>query len=266
MSREQGFMKIGICTGAAHWGVVDKSGADFIEMTVAADLRPLEPREAVMPPLLADRKTFTPQADSYNVFLSGSIKVVGADADAAQQESYLEEALSRAAALSGSVVVFGSGGSRNIPEGWPLEEARRQTLEFLARAGDAAQKHGLVIAIEPLNRKECNFINSVAEGVSLAAELGHPAVGVLSDLYHVTEEGQSYAETRDALPWLHHVHVAGEGRRAPVSADHDYLRDFFEVLKSAGYTGRISVECGWQDLSTEAPVALAVVREAWDAA
>lgn len=259
-------MKIGICTGPAQWAVVDTSGADFIEMTVAADLRPEEPREAVLPPLLAAAKQFAPQAEACNVFLPGSLKMVGPDVDAAKQASYLDEALSRAAALGVAVVVFGSGGSRNIPEGWILEEARRQALEFLKRAGDAAQKHGLVIAIEPLNRKECNFINSVAEGVSLAAELGHPAVGVLSDLYHVTEEGQSYDETREALPWLRHVHVAGLGRRAPIAADSEYLRGFFAVLKSAGYTGRISIECNWQDLPVEAPVAVGIVRKAWDAA
>ncbi len=164
------------------------------------------------------------------------------------------------------MVVFGSGGSRSLPDGWPLEEARLQMLEFLDRAVYADQKHGLAIAIEPLNRKECNFINSVAEAVSLAAELGHPAVGVLSDLYHVTEEGQPYDETRDALPWLRHVHVAGQGRRAPIAVDGDYLRELLAVLKSAVYAGRISVECRWQDFSAEAPEAIRVVRKAWDAA
>ena len=259
-------MEIGICAGAAQWGTVEQSGADFIEMTVAADLRPEEPQEAVLPPLLASAKAFTVQAEAFNVFLPGSIKVVGPEADPARQAAYLEEALLRAATLGGSVVVFGSGVARSIPEGWTLADARRQTLEFLTLAGDAARRHGLVMAIEPLNRKECNFINSVAEAVSLAAELGHPAVGVLSDLYHVTEEGQSYDETRDALPWLHHVHVAGAGRRAPIAADGDYLRGFLAVLKSAGYAGRISVECRWQDFFAEAPEAVRVVREAWQAA
>lgn len=259
-------MKIGICTGPAQWAVVDNSKADFIEMTVAADLRPEEPHEAVLPALLAAAKQLAPQAEAYNVFLPGSLKVVGPEVDAARQEAYLDEALSRAAALGGSVVVFGSGGSRNIPDGWPLADARRQTLAFLTRAGDAAQKHGLAIAIEPLNRKECNFINSVAEGVSLAAELGHPAVGILSDLYHVTEEGQSYDETRDALPWLRHIHVAGLGRRAPIAADHEYLRGFLAVLKSGGYAGRVSIECNWKDLPAEAAESLAVVRTAWDTA
>ncbi len=259
-------MKIGVCAGAAQWHVISDSEADFLEMTVAADLRPDEPREAILPPLLADAKQFVPQAEAFNVFLPASVKVVGPDADAARQEAYLEEALFRAAALGGSVIVFGSGGSRKIPDGGTLEGARRQTLAFLQRAGDAARKHGLVIAIEPLNRKECNFINSVAEGLSLAAELGHPAVGVLSDLYHVTEEGQSYDETRDALPLLRHIHVAGSGRRAPTAADADYLRGFFAVLKAAGYSGRISLECHWQNFPAEAAESLVVVREAWEAA
>ena len=259
-------MKIGICAGAAQWSVVEQSGADFIEMTVSADLRPQEPRAAILPPLLASAKAFAVQAETFNVFLPGTLKVVGPEAELAHLEAYVEEAAARAAALGGAVIVFGSGGSRKIPDGWTLADARRQTLKFLTLAGDAARRHGLVIAIEPLNRKECNFINSVAEAVSLAAELGYPAVGVLSDLYHVTEEGQSYDETRDALPWLRHVHVAGQGRRAPIAADGDYLREFLAVLKSAGYPGRVSVECHWQDFSAEAPEAIRVVREAWQAA
>ena len=56
----------------------------------------------------------------------------------------------------------------------------------------------MTLAIEPLNTGECNFINGVAEAVSLAQEVNHPSVKVLSDLYHVNLERQSFEETRAA--------------------------------------------------------------------
>lgn len=134
-------------------------------------------------------------------------------------------------------------------------------------AGKAAASHQIKIAIEPLNRGECNFINSVAEACVLAREVSHGAIGVLSDLYHVTQEGQSYQETRDAAPWLRHVHVAGaQNRRAPNADDREYLLPYFAVLKEIGYAGRISVEGQWEDLPAQASATLTVLREAWDQA
>ena len=123
-----------------------------------------------------------------------------------------------------------------------------------------------MIAIEPLNRGECNFINSVAEAVTLAEEVSHPAVRVLSDLYHIEHDGHSYEETENSAPLLCHVHVAGQGRCAPIAADHDFLRGYFTVLKEAGYMGRVSIEANWKDMEAQAEEARQVLQGAWDAA
>lgn len=259
-------MRFGICTGPENRGALAGSGYDYIELTVAGALQPEKPDGDVMPSLRAAFGGAALKPEAYNVLLPGDLKVVGPETDAARQERYLESAFARAASLGGSVAVFGSGGARRIPPGWPVEDAQTQVREFLGRGGAAAARHGMVIAIEPLNVSECNFINSVAEAVALAREVNHPAVAVLSDLYHVDHDGQSYEETRQAAPWLRHVHVAGAGRRAPAPADHAFLRDFFAVLKSVGYAGRISIEGSWEDLSAQAPEALATLRRAWNAA
>ena len=124
----------------------------------------------------------------------------------------------------------------------------------------------MTLAIEPLNIAECNFINSVAEAAALAGEAAHSCIAVLSDLYHVTHDGQDYAETRDAMPLLRHVHVAGAGRRAPIDADFAYLRVYFAVLKEEGYSGRISIEANWDNLEEQAAEARQVLQRAWDAA
>jgi len=259
-------MRFGICTGPENRDALAEAGYDYIELAVAGALRPEEPEGDVMPPLRAAFALPGVKPEAYNVLLPGDLKVVGPETDAARQERYLESAFARAASLGGKVVVFGSGAARGIPAGWPMEEAQRQVREFLGRAGAAAARHGITVAIEPLNVTECNFINSVAEAVALAREVNHPAVAVLSDLYHVDHDGQSYEETREAAPLLRHVHVAGAGRRAPTPDDHTFLRDYFVVLKASGYDERISIEGSWEDLVGQAAGALTVLRRAWEEA
>lgn len=260
-------MRFGICTGPENLGALVEAGCDYIEPAVAGALRPEQPEAEVMPPLRAAFASSDLKPEAYNVLLPGDLKVVGPEVDAGRQERYLESAFARAASLGGQVAVFGSGGARRVPEGWPLEEAQRQVQEFLGRGALAAERHGITIAIEPLNVTECNFINSVAEAVALAREVNHPAVAVLSDLYHVDHDGQSYEETRKSAPLLRHVHVAGGvGRRAPVAADFEFLRDYLAVVKASGYDERISIEGAWEDLPRQAPEALDVLRRAWEAA
>ena len=259
-------MRFGICAPPAELEAMTGAGYDYLEPAVTGALQPEHSEAEVMPPLREQFAAPALKPEAFNVFLPGDLKVIGAETDTARQERYVESACRRVNMLGGEVVVFGSGAARRRPEDWPEADANRQVLEFLSRCGEAAQRHGVVVAIEPLNVSECNFINSVAEAAALAARLGHPAVGVLSDLYHVAHDGQSYDETRDAVRWLRHVHVAGIGRRGPVPDDHDFLAGYFSVLKQIGYTGRISIEANWDNLEEQAAGALQVVQRAWDAA
>ena len=259
-------MRFGVCTGVENLSALAEAGYDYIEPGVTSALRPETPEEDVMPGLQATFAASRLKAEAYNVLLPGDLKVVGPETDLARQERYLETAFRRAASLGGQVAVFGSGGARGIPPGWVRAEAERQIVGFLTRGGPIAARHGMQIAIEPLNVTECNILNSVAEAVALAERVEHPAVGVLSDLYHVDHDGQSYAETRDAMPLLRHVHVAGAGRRAPTAEDHEFLRGFFAALKAGGYAGRISIEGSWEDLPAQAAASLAALRRAWEAA
>lgn len=259
-------MRFGVCAPVSALGVITAAGFDYLEPGVTGMLQPEQPEVEVMPPL---RRRFAAAAlkpETFNLLLPEGLKVVGPEKDAERQGAYLETAFRRVKALGGEICVFGSGGARRIPAGWSLAEAKGQMQDFLTRGGAAAQRHGIVIAIEPLNVSECNFINSVAEAAALAEEVGHPAVGVLSDLYHIAHDAQSYAETRNAAAWLIHVHVAGLGRRAPVAEDDAFLTDYFAVLKQAGYAGRISIEANWEDLEQQAAEAREVLDHAWAAA
>ena len=259
-------MQFGVCASLEQLAAVTAAGYDYIELPVTAALQPEQPEESVLPPLRAQLAASSPAPEAFNLMLPGDLKVVGSQADPERQQRYLEAAFRRVSLLGGSVVVFGSGGARRIPGGWPHAEAQRQMRDFLDRCGAIAQLHQITVAIEPLNTAECNFINSVAEAVALAKEVNHPAVCVLSDLYHVAQENQSYDETRDAASRLRHVHVAGIGRRAPITGDHDFLAGYLSVLKQIGYSGRISIEANWDDLPGQAAEARAVLQKAWEEA
>ncbi len=259
-------MRFGVCAPLDALQIVTEAGYGYLEPPVAGMLQPERPDAEVMPPLLEHFASSRLKPETFNLLLPGDLKVVGPGTDKVRQALYLDAAFQRASRLGGQIAVFGSGGARRIPEGWPPENAHDQILEFLSQCGVIAGRLGMTAVIEPLNAAECNFINSVREAAALAEEVASQNVGVLSDLYHVTQDNQSYDETRDALAWLRHVHVAGLGRRAPSPADYDYLRDYFAVLKEAGYAGRISIEAQWENLEEQVAEARQVLEKAWNAA
>ena len=260
-------MRFGFCASAAQAVIVRAAGYDYLEWALASTLEPEQAEADILPKLQEELQGQTILPEAFNVFLPGDLKVVGEDVDEARQSRYLQAAFVRVAAVGGKIVVFGSGRSRSVPEEFSRAEAQQQIIAFFQRCGPLAMAQGVTVVIEPLNTGECNILTSVAEALEVAQAVNHPAVRVLSDLYHVAAEGQSFEETRAAGSWLQHVHVAGaEGRRAPNLQDVDYLAPYFRVLKAMNYGGRISVEGGVKDLPREAAESLEALHKAWEMA
>ncbi|MFP3711872.1 TIM barrel protein, partial [Paraburkholderia sp. SIMBA_009] len=75
---------------------------------------------------------------------------------------------------------------------------------------------------EPLNRKESNLVNSVADGARLAKALNRPEVRGLADFYHMDEEAEPLDALREHCAWLAHIHLADTGRLNPGTGSYDY--------------------------------------------
>jgi sugar phosphate isomerase/epimerase len=161
--------------------------------------------------------------------------------------------------VGGQVIVFGSGGARTIPEDFSRDAAIKQIIDFLHLVADAADGTGVTIAIEPLNRKESNVINSVAEAVEIAGQVGRPSIRVLADFYHMDEENEPLSHLVQYEDWIAHIHVADTGRHAPGTGQYPY-ETFAGQLQQAGYAGMVSVECRWIDFSAEAGPAVKFLR------
>ena len=179
--------------------------------------------------------------------------------------AYLDGAFERVSALGGRTAVFGSGKSRMRPEGLSYDGAFRRLAEICVLCGEAGEKHGVTVVIEPLNRGESNMINSVAEGACLRAAARHPRVQLLADYYHIAAEHEP-PEDLARLGGIAHCHIAAPaGRRAPLEEDEGFAR-MFAAMKKTGYQGLVSVEGKSDDLRKEGPVAVKLLRRMWEEA
>jgi sugar phosphate isomerase/epimerase len=129
-----------------------------------------------------------------------------------------------------------------VPPDTDRETAAERLLDALGRVARAARDAGVRIVIEPINRYESNWLNTVNEVSDLIGRLGEDNVGVLPDTFHMNiEEADVLDALRRARPRLWHVHVADSNRRAP-GAGHLDWSGIVTTLREIGYAGCISAE------------------------
>lgn len=251
-------MKFGCCAPILDAGAVQDAGFDYLECTVVS-LDP-EGAEEEFSRLEKRFKTSPLPVEVFNVFLPGDLRIVGDGVDQARIKRYLQTSLQRVAGIGADVVVFGSGRARNRPEGYSMSQAEDQIVWFLNEAADVAERLGITIVIEPLNRRESNTINSIPQAVSFVKKVDRDPIKALADLYHIDEDNEPLEHVSQCSEFIYHVHVADTNRRAPGSGSYPYL-EFAAKIKQAPHVTRVSVECQWGDFAQEAPVAVRFLQQ-----
>jgi len=240
-------------------GVLESAGCDYVEFGVG--ITAPEQREADYEHFLEKLHGSRLRAEVFSSFVPPWVKLVGPDVSWSRNEHYLGVATERVARAGGECIVFGSGGARARPDGWPEEEAQAQLTRFLNLAGDYCEARGIVLCIEPLNATETNMINRVSQGAEWVRRLNRPSVRLLADCFHMDMEGEPPEAIVTAGNLLGHVHVADRGRRYPDAFGYD-IDGFFLALREAGYDGRVSIEANFGDFAAEAPAGLGRIRQA----
>jgi sugar phosphate isomerase/epimerase len=132
-------------------------------------------------------------------------------------------------------------------------------VQFCRWMAPAAAQHGIIIAIEPLNKSETNLINTAEEAAALVREIDHPNIRMLIDGYHWAKDQNSSAGILENIDLIVHAHVAAvEGRRTPSSADP--CDAFFEVIRHSGFDSRLSFEGSLQSPEKELSTALLIMQ------
>ena len=254
-------VQVGYCTPLRNLEAAKAAGFDYVELSTT-EIAGLS--EADFEQAAARVQQAGLPVPATNLFLPAALKVTGPNVDREQQMAYVKRAFARLARLGTQIVVFGSGGARQVPDGFAKDQAFQQLVEFGKRIAPEARARGITVAIEPLRRQETNIVNSAAEGLTLVNAIDDAGFQLMVDFYHLASEKEDPAVILRAGAHIRHLHVANpEGRVFPRKWDEYDYAPFFAALRQIGYDKRISVEASTQDLSTDAPQAIALLRRAF---
>lgn len=259
-------MQIGLCAGLEKLAGLPLGGLDYLEPAVGGLLCPQKDESGFAERLGLARALGLPLL-AVNVFIPRELPTTGPAVDAQAVDRFADIAFRRAAAAGVRIIVFGSAGSRKVPEGFDHGAAFEQLVGHLERWGPMAAACGVTIAVEALQKKECNIINSLTEGAELVRRVDHGAVRLLADTYHMASDGEGPESIRRFAELLVHAHCADPAGRVPLGvgpADH---RPYFRALKDIGYRGGVSIEAHrWDNFAAQLPTAVAALREQIDSA
>jgi D-psicose/D-tagatose/L-ribulose 3-epimerase len=115
-------------------------------------------------------------------------------------------------------------------------------VEGMRKVAEHAEKAGVTLAIEYLNRFECYFLTCAADTARFVVEVGHPRCRMMYDTFHANiEEKDITAAIRSCAEQTVHVHISENDRSTP-GAGHVHWKETFDALKATGYDGWLMVE------------------------
>ena len=234
-------MKKGVCGNTNMAETIKRSGYDYVEenFSLLAAMTNEEFEQTVR-----KYKDIDIPVLATNGFFPGGFELYG-DGDREKAASYVRRTMPRAAALGVKTVVIGSGRQRSIPVCKDRAECEEIFVCIVQDVAECAKEYGIDVVVEPLNRKETNFILTVADGAAIARKTGMDNVGVLVDFHHFTQNGERDDGLLCAEDLLWHAHLArpNDDRLVPTSpSDLPALQKWAKLLKDINYCGNISLE------------------------
>lgn len=110
------------------------------------------------------------------------------------------------------------------------------------KVGDHAQKQGVRIALEAVNRFEIYFVNTMKGLSDYLDYVDHPAIEGMYDTFHANiEEADPIAAIGDLGRHMIHVHISENDRGVP-GRGHVPWKETFRALKKSGYDGWCTIE------------------------
>ncbi len=112
----------------------------------------------------------------------------------------------------------------------------------MREVAEHAEEVGVTLGVEYLNRFECYFLNTAADGARFVREVSHPRCGMMYDTFHSHIEEKNVPQAIRALEdCLVHVHISENDRSTPGQGNVRW-EESFDTLHEIGYDKTLVVE------------------------
>lgn len=251
-------MRFGACIGddAKKIRLSEDLGYDYVECGFALFGKGNEEKYDIF---LEEIKKHNIKCESANCFIPGSMKTTGDDIDYEALKEYIDYGMSRGVAVGLKTVVFGSGGSKEVPEGFSQQKAFSQLIYFLKEiVSPIAEKYDITVVTEPLS--DCNIIQTVKEGVYLSAAVDKKNIMGLCDLFHMSIVGDTIEDVKTVKGSIGHAHIAEPiTRNFPTDATKYDYKKFIDALEYVGCP-RCSVEASTKEYEKDTALSIEVLK------
>ncbi len=205
------------------------------------------------------------ELDKHGLVCSTVCACMGPDRDlrgtpAQQQTSlrYMKKVIDQMVALDCPALVgpvYSSVGRADAVAPADYKRQWKTVVKHLKALAQYARQRGRVICMEPLNRFETDFINTVDQGLKMLADVGSPALKLHLDTFHMNiEQKDQAAAIRKAGKQLGHFHACGSDRGTPGN-DHIDWKPIARALKDVKYKGDVVIESFTTDVKVIARAA-----------
>lgn len=105
-----------------------------------------------------------------------------------------------------------------------------------------AEKAGIVLAIESLNRFESYFLNTIDQAAAYVKRVDHPSFGTMFDTFHANiEEKDPIGTLETNFDAIRHIHISENDRGTP-GKGHAKIVDTIQTAKRLGYDQWLTIE------------------------
>lgn len=226
-------------------------GYRYTVENVGKNFSPLNVTDAQFEQILTRIKKLKTKIYAVNIFLPGSLKVVGPTVDENAILRYTEVVFQRCQRAGIKMIVWGSSGSRSLPEGFDPAVATAQFISIAKKIAQQASPYKITLVLENLNRTETNFITTLKEAGEIAAAVNMPNFRICADIYHMLKENEPASVIKQVGKYIVHCDIAEKQNRTPPGTEGDDFTPYLVALKSIGYKGKIAMECRWDNLTTQ---------------
>ncbi|TWU37303.1 sugar phosphate isomerase/epimerase family protein [Novipirellula artificiosorum] len=124
----------------------------------------------------------------------------------------------------------------------PTEDEWKWGVESMREMAEYAEKVGVMLGVETLNRFECYFLNAHADTARFVREVDHPSCGMMYDTFHCNIEEKSIpAAVKAGGDKLVHIHISENDRSTPGEGNIRWKQNF-DAIAETGYDGWMVIE------------------------